>query len=176
MKNPSIAELVKRLNLKPLWGKDFLCEFYSSDVVLDKNQLTSDYCENRFLFNWAYYLLPEGVKCPLHKMYADESWQYCLGGPLELYMISPDGKEKKITIGKDVINGEELIYVVPKNWWFGAVSSKGSSYTLITHLVSPGFEYKDWEKGHKDSLIKMFPRSERLIDFLHWPVGYGESN
>jgi len=84
---PPISHLVKKLKMKPLFGKDFLAEFHCSDQMIPKKLIGKRFDGDRPLFNWAYYLLPEGEVCPLHQLLADENIHYCLGGPLQLYFL-----------------------------------------------------------------------------------------
>ena len=169
MVNLSIKELVKILKLKPLWSKDYLIEFYRSEIILPRETIGHDFDGNRPIFNWAYYLLPENVICPFHLHLADESWQYCLGGALDLFLIQGDGKLEIIRIGNDICNNQVFIYIVPRGVWMAAKTAPGAKYSLITHLVSPAFFPQDNTKGYYDILIKKFPQHKSLIQELAWP-------
>lgn len=170
MKLPEMDYLIKKLNLKPLWSKDFLVEFYRSEMILDRSVIGEEFDGNRPIFNWAYYLLPEDVICPFHMQIADESWQFCLGGPLELILIQDiDGRLEKVRIGSDINQNEQFIYIVPRNVWMAAKTVPGAKYTLITHLVSPAFFPQDNIRGYYDVLVKKFPQHEELIHEFAWP-------
>jgi uncharacterized protein len=170
MLHPTINQLIDQLHLKPLWSKDYLVEFYRSELVLPRDIIGNNFDGDRPIFNWAYYLLPEGVICPFHLHLADESWQYCLGGPLELFIIYPeDGRLEKVIIGPDVLQGQKLIHITPKDVWFAAKTAKGAEYTLITHLVSPAFFPQDNTHGYYEDLVEKFPQHEPLIKELAWP-------
>ncbi len=176
MKKPTIEDLVKRLNLKPLWSNDYLIEFYRSDLVLQRKIIGQSFDGDRPLFNWAYYLIPENVLCPFHLHLSDESWQYCMGGPLELFIIHPkDGRLEKVLIGQDILKGQKFIHIVQKDVWFAAKTKKNAGYTLITHIVSPAFFPQDKVKGHYDELIKKFPQHKDLIKEFAWPRDWKES-
>ncbi len=176
MKKPTINQLIDHFKLKPLWSQDYLIEFYSSKEILPRTVIGHNFDGDRPIFNWAYYLLPEDVICPFHLHLADESWQYCLGGPLELLLIHPeDGRLERILIGNDIINGEHFIHIVPKNVWFAARTTKGAEYTLITHLVSPAFFPQDKVKGYFDKLMRIFPQHEKLLKEFCWPYEWNKS-
>lgn len=169
MITPTIKELVKKFNLKPLWSEDYLIEFYRSEVSLPRKVIGNEFDGDRPIFNWAYYLLPEGVICPFHLHLADESWQYCLGGPLDLFLIHSNGKLEKIRIGNDINKDQQFIHIVPRDVWMAAQTIPKAGYTLITHLVSPAFFPQDNTKGYYDILVEKFPQHESLIREFAWP-------
>jgi predicted cupin superfamily sugar epimerase len=170
MNLPEISFLIKKFNLKPLWSDDFLAEFYTSDLILQRNVIGSQFDGDRPIFNWAYYLLPENVICPFHLHLADESWQFCLGGPMELILINDrDGKLERVLIGDKINQDHQFIHIVPKGVWMAARTLPGAKYTLITHLVSPAFFPQDNTKGFYNILIKKFPQHESLIREYAWP-------
>jgi predicted cupin superfamily sugar epimerase len=172
MKEISMEYLIEKLGLKPHWNGDFLTEFYTSDLVLNQAVIGRNFDGERPIFNWVYYLLPEGVICPFHLHLADESWQFCAGGPLDLILIhNSDGHLERVRIGNNLKDNENFIYIVPKNVWMAARTVPGGEYTLITHLVSPAFYPQDNTKGYNDLLIDKFPQHKLLIEELAWPKG-----
>ena len=176
MNNPPMVDVIKKFNLKPLWSHDYLVEFYCSSEILPNNIIGSKFDGDRPLFNWAYYLLPEQAICPFHLHLADESWQYCLGGPLELFIIYPDnGKLERCIIGPEIFNNQNFIHITQRNVWFAAKTLKGAEYTLITHLVSPGFFPQDKIKGYYEDLVALFPQHQELIRELAWPHNWDEN-
>lgn len=161
--------LIKKLKLKGYWSKDFLHEFYTSEVSLPKEALSDEYNGNRKLFNWAYYLMPKGCICPFHKLYSEESWQFCVGGPMKLMIIEEKNKITEVIIGPDFRKKQNFIYIIPKNKWFAAFPLRGVEYTLITHCVSPGWVKQDDIPGYHEDIIKMIPNHKTLANKLSWP-------
>ena len=170
---PEISEIITELNLKPHWSSDYLSEFYRSEFTMPKSIIGQEFDSERPLFNWAYYLLPEGCICPFHMHIADESWQYCLGGPLDLFLICEEGHFEKVRIGNDILNGEKMIHIVPKSVWMAAKTAPGTDYALITHMVSPGFFPQDNTKGYLNILMEKFPQHISFIKELAWPDDLG---
>ncbi|MBI3236944.1 MAG: cupin domain-containing protein [Chlamydiales bacterium] len=164
-----IDYLVQKFGLKKLWTADFIGLFYSSSVHLPKDVLPAAFKEERLLFDWAYYLIPEGCICPFHLMYAEESWQYCSGGPLELWVIEGKNELKKIIIGPDFKKEESFIHIVEAGKWFAATPCQGSGYTLITHCVSPAFNNRDWVKGFYRDIISVIPDFQEITAKFSWP-------
>ena len=162
--------LIKKLNLKKLWSNDFLAQIYHSPLTVPKENLPSYFDGDRKMYNWAYYLIPEGCICPFHLMYADESWQYCSGGPLELWIIEGENNPKKIIIGKDLKKDHSFFHLVQSNKWMAATPCNGSKYTLITHCVSPSFAEQDVIKGYEKDIIKLIPDYSDLVKKFSWPL------
>ncbi len=158
-----IQKIINKLGLKKLWDNDYVKEDYCSDsfIELEANK-------SRPLFNWAYYLIPNGCIFPLHKLLSDESWQYCLGGSIDLYLIE-DGDIKTIRVGPDIFNGDQLFCIVKKNTWFAATPAPNSEFTLITHCVSPGWVPEDDIPGYYDDMIKLAPDHPGFIKKFSWP-------
>ncbi len=157
-----MERIVQKLGLQPLWDHDYIKEDYCSDVTIPmRNGI-------RPLFNWAYYLIPEGTIFPLHKLLSDESWQYCLGGPIDLFFIE-NGDIKTVRIGPNIFEEEQLFYVVKRNTWFAATPAQGSKYTLITHCVSPGWVPEDDIAGFYEEMIKLAPKHPDFVKKFSWP-------
>jgi len=159
-----IKKIVDRLGLQKLWNEDFIKEDYCSDVIIQ----TREPKRSRPLFNWAYYLIPQGCIFPLHKLLSDESWQYCLGGPIDLFLME-NGDIKKIRIGPDIFKAEELFFIVKKDTWFAATPAPHSKFTLITHCVSPGWVPEDDIPGYYEDMIKLAPSHSDFIEKYSWP-------
>ena len=91
-----------------------------------------------------HYLLQAGEVSRWHRVHtADEIWIFNTGGALEL-MLSPDGQSQEIQLlGLDVARGERMQIMVPRGCWQSARSL--GTFTLITCVVSPAFEFDDFE-------------------------------
>ena len=159
-----IHKIVEKLGLQKLWDEDFIKEDYCSDTIIQ----IEDSKQSRPLFNWAYYLITEGCIFPLHKLLSDESWQYCLGGSVDLFLIK-NGNIEKVRIGPNIFEDEKLFYVVQKNTWFAATPAHGSKFTLITHCVSPGWVPEDDIAGYYEDMIKLASNRPDFIKKFSWP-------
>lgn len=159
-----LGKIVKKLGLQKLWDKDFIKEDYGSSITaaFDGGKRV------RPLFNWAYYLIPQGSIFPLHKLLSDESWQVCLGGPVDLHMVI-NGEIKTVRVGSNIFDEEKLLYIVPQNTWFAAEPAPQSKFSLITHCVSPGWAPEDDIAGFYDEMIKIAPKHPEFIKKYSWP-------
>lgn len=162
--NKEMKAIINKLGLVKLWNDDYIQEYYSSESVIDVDSSGN----TRPLYNWAYYLIPEGSIFPLHKLLSDESWQYCLGGPIDLYLLE-NGKINTVRIGPNIFDNEKILYIVKKNTWFAAEPAAGSKYSLITHCVSPGWMPEDDIAGFYDEMIQLIPENSTFIKKFAWP-------
>lgn len=159
-----MEKIVEKLGLQNLWGEDFIKEDYCSDVAIQ----VGDSKKSRPLFNWAYYLIPQGCIFPLHTLLSDESWQFCLGGPVDLFLIN-DGEVETVRVGPSILEDEKLFYIVKKNTWFAATPAPKSKFTLITHCVSPGWVPEDDLPGYYEEMIKLAPKHPDFVKKYCWP-------
>jgi predicted cupin superfamily sugar epimerase len=50
--------------------------------------------------------------------------------------------------------------------WQGSRLRPGGSYALLGTTMSPGFDYKDYETGSRETLTKLYPKHSSLIASL----------
>ncbi len=92
-------------------------------------------------------------------------WYYHSGSPLTIYMITPKGELITEQLGLDIEKGEKPQVLVPKNYIFGsAMNNKG--YALVGCMVSPGFEFRDFELFERDTLLNLYPKYKETIEKL----------
>ncbi|HJT83669.1 MAG TPA: cupin domain-containing protein [Nitrososphaeraceae archaeon] len=114
-----------------------------------------------------FYLLEGKDFSAFHRINADEIWHFFLGSSLTLYNINENESEMKINkLGKDFEKSENLQVIIPEGDWFAAEVDDRSSFTLVGCTVIPGFEYKNFEIGKKESLLEKFPPYKDLIEKL----------
>ena len=94
-----------------------------------------------------YYLLKENENSHWHRVTdADEIWFWHLGDPL-LLSYSDERSTKKITLGPDLNNNEELQAVIPKSIWQKAKSN--GAWSLVSCVVAPAFSFDGFEMAKK---------------------------
>jgi predicted cupin superfamily sugar epimerase len=156
----NIEELIKLYDMQPHPEGGFFKESYravgkTSTASGDRNFSTA-----------IYFLLPEGQKSSLHRLSADEVWHFYLGGPMDIFEISPEGKFSRVTLGPDPKAAHKFQHVVPAGTWFGGTPHKDSGYSFVGCTVSPGFDFVDFEMGDRDRLVRLCPEEEKIIDLL----------
>lgn len=161
MKNVQL--LIDKLGLLPHPEGGYFKETYRSSSKISQECLGNDFEGSRNYATGIYYLLESGDYSAFHKIKQDEMWHFYQGDAIELVTINKDGVLNVIYIGSDIANNEQLQYVVSKNVWFAARVRKEHTYALAGCTVSPGFDFRDFELGSYDQLIKLFPQHEAYI-------------
>ncbi len=153
---------IKNLNMTPHPEGGFYKEIYASEENITSNDLKVEFEGSRILWTSIYFLLRDGEVSNFHRLKSDEMWYYHSGSPLTIYMISPEGEFFTEQLGLDIENGEKPQILVPKNYIFGsAMNNKG--YALVGCMVSPGFEFKDFELLKRSELIEKYPQHQQII-------------
>ena len=91
-----------------------------------------------------YFLLASGERSHWHRVDADEVWLFHAGGPLviEVTLAAGTGVARHV-LGPGVADGERPQVVVPAGAWQAATPL--GSWTLVSCVVTPGFEFEDFE-------------------------------
>jgi predicted cupin superfamily sugar epimerase len=157
-------QIISLFNLKPHPEEGgYFVETYRSLETIPENALTSRYKGNRTFGTAIYYLLTPSTFSPIHRLQSDEIFHFYLGDPVEIIQLFPEGSGRVIILGSDILNGMQLQVVVPRGVWQGARLLKNGRYGLLGTTVSPGFEFADYESGHRDELVKSYPQYREWI-------------
>ena len=150
--------IIDMFDLKPLpWEGGFYNETYRSNENIKKEILPKRYSSNRSFGSAIYYLLTADTKSLMHRIKSDEIFHFYLGDPVEMLQLFEDGTTKKIILGNDIANGENLQVLVNRGVWQGMQLIRGGKYALMGTTVFPGFEFEDFELGNRDDLINKYP-------------------
>ena len=155
--NNKIELLIQELNLTPHPEGGFYRETYrSKDVLKDVN---------RNLVTTIYFLLRSEDISHFHSIKSDEHWFFHAGSPLVVHTLDKNGHHKHL-VGLDLKKGETPHFIVPKNTIFGSQVIEKNSYSLVSCLVSPGFDFDDFELIKRAELLKEFPEHEEIIEIM----------
>jgi predicted cupin superfamily sugar epimerase len=83
------------------------------------------------------FLLPAGTRSHWHRVDADEIWLFHAGAPLILSLGETTARD--ITLGPDVLGGQQPQAIVPAHHWQAAATT--GEYSLVSCTVSPGFDF-----------------------------------
>jgi predicted cupin superfamily sugar epimerase len=156
---------IKNLNMTPHPEGGFYKEIYASEENITSNDLKVDFEGSRILWTSIYFLLRDGEVSNFHRLKSDEMWYYHSGSPLTIYMISPEGELITEQLGLDIEHGEKPQILVPKNYIFGSAMNH-EGYALVGCMVSPGFEFRDFELFKRNELIAKYPQHQQIIQKL----------
>jgi hypothetical protein len=156
-------QLIALLDLKPHPEGGYYIETYRSSETISEEALPSRYKGRRCFGTAIYYLLTAQTLSAMHRLRSDEIFHFYSGDPVEMLQLSSDGSGRVAILGSDILNGMQPQVVVDRGVWQGARLLNGGKFALLGATVSPGFEFADYESGHRDELIKSYPQFRELI-------------
>jgi uncharacterized protein len=165
MSEVSPDEIVKKLALTAHPEGGYYKEVYRSTHCLRGATLDS-FDGDRNLSTAIYFMLEQGQKSVFHRIKSDEIWHHYLGQGLEIVELHEDGQVKITVLGKDILAGELLQYVVPAGVWFGARLAPNGRYALAGCTVAPGFDFGDFEMADRADLVRRHPNQKHIITML----------
>jgi uncharacterized protein len=137
---PQLAEL---LDLEPHPEGGWYRQTWRSAVSL----APPGYDGERATATAIYFLLNPGETSRWHRVASDELWLWHAGGPLTLTLGGSGeapGDPVDRALGPSFATGERPQLVVPGGTWQSAAPA-GPEAVLVTCVVSPGFEFADFE-------------------------------
>ena len=112
-----------------------------------------------------YFLLTSENVSNFHRIKSDEIWFFHEGSSLIVHTLSAEG-HKENRVGLSIDKSENPQFLVGKDTIFGSTVADENSYSLVSCVVSPGFDFQDFELFTKEQLLKEFPDSETIISRL----------
>jgi hypothetical protein len=144
---------IDHLGLKSHVEGGYYKELYRNDRLVGSRPLAST----------IYYLLKSGQVSRFHRLKSDEIWVYHYGSPLRIVQLNPDGSLSMQVLGMAVARGERPQITVPGGAIFGAEVVEPASFCLVSCLVSPGFDERDFELFSEAELERQFPQHRQVI-------------
>jgi uncharacterized protein len=160
------ASLVNFYGLQPHPEGGFYKETYRSAEIIDATALPGRFNADRHLSTAIYFLLERGQFSAFHRIKSDELWHFYSGGPLNIYVIHPDGRSALVRLGSNVEKGEVFQAMVPAGCWFASEPAKNSDYCFVGCTVAPGFDFADFELASREDLARDFPQHGEWISRL----------
>ncbi len=155
---PSAEEIIAALKLEPhpIEGGYFRETYRCAESMLRPEG-------TRTLGTAIYYLLAPTTVSAMHRLPGDEIFHFYLGNPVRMLQLTPHGASQTVTLGNNVLAGQQPQIVVPGKTWQGSCLLEGGQFALLGATMAPGFDYADYEVGHRELLIAQFPDSAELI-------------
>jgi predicted cupin superfamily sugar epimerase len=157
----SAEEIIAALKLEPHPVEGgFFRETYRSTESISRPLGT------RSLGTAIYYLLTPQTVSALHRLPGDEVFHFYLGDPVRMLQLGPGGISGTVTLGSDLLAGQQLQLVVPGGTWQGSHLIDGGRFALLGATMAPGFDYADYEAGRRSELTERYPLWTELIHRL----------
>lgn len=116
-----------------------------------------------------YFLLQAGEFSALHRIASDELWFYHAGAPLEVISLDPVGRGATVAhIG--LAPGATPSHIVPAGHTFGARVAGDGAWALVSCVVAPGFDFRDFAMPSRAALLAEFPEHAALVTALTRPA------
>ena len=162
-------ELIEHLGLVPLPIEGGLIrQTYVAGDGVSQAYLPGRYGSDKPFSTAIYYLLtaePDSLSA-LHKLPTDEIYHFYLGDPVEMLMLFPDGRSQRVVLGQDILGGQKVQHVVPRDVWQGSRLAPGGRFALMGTTMAPGYTEPDYVGGHADELRAQYPEQAELIGQL----------
>lgn len=150
-------------------GGYYKSTYQSTEQVTDR-ELLVDYEGQRLLYTSIYFLLESHDVSHFHRLKSDELWYFHAGSSLTIHVIHEDGCYGEVKLGLDLENGEVPQYLVPKNSIFGSSVMEKNTFSLVGCMVSPGFDFKDFELFTQVELLAQYPQHKEIIKKLAYEI------
>lgn len=160
-------EYIKKLGLAEHMEGGYFKELYKNSRTVKPSGIAVDCTAERALSSTIYYLLKSGQVSRFHKLQSDELWFFHAGSSLSIHTINAEEKLATATLGLAVEQGEQPQVFIPAGTIFGAEVIEKNSFTLVSCMVSPGFDYHDFYLYTTDELCKQFPAHSKIINRLN---------
>ena len=157
---------IDKLGLSPHPEGGWFRETYRSKETIAQNGLPERYVGPRAFCTLIYFLLESGQVSRLHRLQSDEQWHFYAGSSLTIHIIHPQGQYAQQQLGSDPEKGESLQAIIPAGCWFGATVNDPDAYSLLGCVVSPGFEFSDFEMAVRTELLSRYPQHAIVIHEL----------
>lgn len=165
-KSKNVEYWVEKLELAPHPEGGFYKQTFASQEAVTDRELSVAFHNTRKLYTSIYFLLTDKNVSHFHRLKSDELWYFHAGESLTVHVITEDGEYHQLKLGLNIENGERPQVVVPKNSIFGSSVDRPDSYALVGCMVSPGFDFEDFEMFTQQELLNRYPKHEEIIQKL----------
>ncbi|MGB8885566.1 MAG: cupin domain-containing protein [Candidatus Korobacteraceae bacterium] len=157
-------EIKQLLQLEPLSIEGgFFRETYRSRWNVSAEYLPDGFSGSRSIGTAIYYMITPETFSSLHRLPGTEVFHFYLGDPVLMLQLLPDGSSRTITLGPDLLNGQQPQVVVRGHVWQGCRLAPGGKWALMGTTMSPGFDYADYENADREQLIGQYPGAAEKI-------------
>ena len=171
MQNRDAAYYIEHLNMEQHpEGGHFARSYYSDEKMnTSENKI-------RNLYTTIYFCLNCEEVSHLHRLQSDELWFFHDGSSLTVHVILPNGEYKAHQLGLNFEKGETPQVLVPKGAIFGSSVDQDESFSLVGCMVSPGFDFEDFELFTQEELLTLYPQHKEIIEKMAFQKIVGQTH
>lgn len=170
MNKDEVVSWIEKLNLIPHPEGGYYKETFQSGENVSDKELSVNFDGQRKLYTSIYFLLRSNDVSHFHRLKSDELWYYHAGSPLTIHIIHENGEYEEVRLGLNIDKGEVLQFLVPKNSIFGSSVMDKDSGSLVGCMVSPGFDFQDFELFTQEELLSKYPQHLDIIKKLAYEI------
>ncbi|GIN84642.1 cupin [Heyndrickxia sporothermodurans] len=163
MNKNEIQSWIEKLELIPHPEGGFYKGTYKSSEEVTDKELSVNFDGNRKLYTSIYFLLRSNDVSHFHRLKSDELWYFHAGSPLTIHIIHENGVYEEVKLGLNIEKGEVPQFLVTKNSIFGSSVMEKDTGSLVGCMVSPGFDFQDFELFTQAELLSKYPQHEKII-------------
>jgi len=153
-----IQQLIKDYKLQAHPEGGYYAEVYRSPAEIVTVAGT------RNLMTSIYFLLTSKDVSRFHVIKSDELWFHHEGSDLSVHVLDETGHQI-LRLGKDHPEARAQ-QLVPAGKIFGSTVDDEDTYALVSCVVAPGFDFKDFRLCGKEELLVDFPHHKAIIERL----------
>jgi len=120
--------------------------------------------KERTLSTTIYFLLPGREVSRFHRLSSDELWFFHYGSPLVIHTFDENGRYAAPMLGLDCPAGMMPQITIPAGTIFGAENGDKESFSLVSCMVSPGFDFEDFELIDTATLCGNYQEKRKLFE------------
>ena len=166
MTDEIIKKIIEGLKLEPLPIEGgYFRQTYICEEILKPEQLPTRYKQKHSFGTVIYYML-EKNRFPfsmLHKLKTDEIYHFYLGDPVIIFLLFPGLPCQHITMGSDILLGQKVQVLVPKDTWQSVILKLGSNFALMGTSMAPGYKNEDITFALREELLLQYPSEREII-------------
>jgi uncharacterized protein len=159
----TMKKWVEQLELIPHPEGGYYREVYRSEGGIPAEDLGLTSGGIRSFATSIYFLLEHGNPSKFHRIAFDELWFFHAGSPISIHTLSPENGHQTMVLGGD----HPYQGWVPAHTVFGSEVEEPGGWALVSCVVAPGFDFKDFEILEQTDLLEAFPEHASIIKKLN---------
>jgi len=163
------SDVVRLLRLEPLPGEGgYFRQTWVAPEAVAGLVLGDRYPRAMTVGTAIYYLVTDEADgfSAMHRLCTDEVYHFYLGDPVEQLLLHADGRSEVVVLGHDIVAGQRVQHVAPRDTWQGARLRDGGRWALLGTTMAPGFDVRDYKAGARAALIAAYPHEAARIAAL----------